>query len=99
MFYMEGHCGFCRHGDVGFQRCSDGLTIVLMCDECDAVWLDPAHRETAQALIPSMATSELPGTPYAVAGGAAGWATLAEIEKAGWQAYVYGEQRESVRRW
>jgi len=99
MFYVKELCAYCQAGAVGFRRCSDQVTIVLMCDECDFVWLRPDRTTLADALFPSMETSQVPGTPYAVGGEGAGWATLAEIEQAGWQAYIYGEQQESVRAW
>lgn len=91
MFYLRGQCPHCEYGQLGFRRCSDGATIVLMCDECDFVWLDPDHRTLDDAAFPDMDTSKVPGTNLAVGGGAAGWATRDEVARAGWQAYIAGE--------
>ena len=92
MFYVKGVCTYCEAGQVGFRRCSDGVTIVLMCDECDFVWLHPQSLDLKDAVFPDMNTSKVPGTNHSVGGGAAGWATRAEVERAGWQSYIDGER-------
>jgi hypothetical protein len=76
---------------LGFRRCDDGKTLVLMCDECDAVWLDPTDLRMESVLYPGVHTFEIPGLPYKLDGGAAGWATRAEVERAGWQGYIKSE--------
>jgi hypothetical protein len=92
MLYVTETCPVCTAGNIGFRRCSDGVTIVLMCDECDSVWLDPARRSSADALAPATFSFEVPGTACAVGRGQAGWATRAEVERAGWLAHVAGER-------
>jgi hypothetical protein len=89
MFHVEGICPFCHGGSVGFRRCSDGKTIVLMCDECEAVWLDPEHRTAGDALFPHSGSFEVPGLGVSIGGDRAGWATRAEVESAGWQEHVF----------
>jgi hypothetical protein len=91
MFYVEEICPYCEVGEIGFRRCDDGVTLVLMCDECNFVWFDPKRIKLGEAVLPDMATSKVPGTMYSVGGGAADWATRAEIEAAGWQAFIFGE--------
>jgi hypothetical protein len=92
VLYLEGLCTHCEAGQLGFRRCSDGKTIVLMCDECDFVWFDPARRTLEDSVFPDMSTFQVPGSPCSIGGGAAGWATRAEVERAGWQAFIAGER-------
>jgi Zn-finger nucleic acid-binding protein len=91
MLYVEGNCPSCDAGLLGFRRCDDGKTLVLMCDECDAVWLDPADQTIEAVRYPGVHSFKIPGLPYKLGGGAAGWATRAEVERAGWQADIKGE--------
>ena len=90
MLYLEGVCSACGCGQVEFWRCSDGVAIVLLCDECNGVWLDVAPRTRENALSPTR-TLPIPGTSYLVGGGAAGEATRDEVERAGWLGYVASE--------
>ena len=92
MLYVEGICPSCDRGLLGFRRCDDGTTLVLMCDECDAVWLDPANLTSETVRYPRVHSLEIPGLPYRPDGGAAGWSTRAEVERAGWQGYIDGEE-------
>src|SRR3954468_24330151 len=91
MLHVEGICPFCHGGSVGFGPCSDGKTIVLMCDECEALWLDPEHRTAADILFPHSGSFEVPGLEVSIGGDRAGWATRAEVESAGWREHVAGE--------
>ena len=91
MMYVQEVCPLCEAGLIAFRRCHDGVTFVLMCDEYDSVWLHPDHRSAADAHVPAVFSFQVPGTTCAVGGGAAGWATRAEVERAGWQAHIFGE--------
>ena len=91
MFYVRT-CRVCGAGGVGFLRCDDGATIVVMCDECDAVWLHPDRTGSRDdALYTSPPAFQVPGLACSLTGGSSGWATRAEVEAAGWQAYIAGE--------
>jgi hypothetical protein len=92
MLYVDGLCPYCEAGEIGFRRCKDGVNIVLMCEECGFVWFDPARLKLEDSVFPDMSTFELPGSGWSIGGGAAGWATRAEVERAGWQAYIAGER-------
>jgi hypothetical protein len=101
MLYLEGLCACCEAGVLGIRRCDDGATLVLMCEECDAVWLDPADRSIEVARYADIGTFELPGLPLKLGGGAAGWATRADVARAGWSRHVRGETADpgaSVRK-
>lgn len=91
MLYVRGECPFCDQGMVGFRRCSDGVMIILLCDECEALWLDPARRTVDDLLWPSPPYAQIPGSPHSMFGGRSGWATRDEVERAGWQDYIAGE--------
>ena len=89
MLYVKG-CPDCNAGELGIWRCNDG-TLVVMCDECNALWLDPTDLTIETLRYPGINSFEIPGVPYKVGGGAAGWATRAEVERVGWQGYIKGE--------
>jgi hypothetical protein len=91
MLYVEDNCASCNAGLLGFRRCGDGKTLVVMCDECDAVWLDPTDLTIEAARFPGIDSGEIPDLPFNIGGGAAGWVTRAEVERAGWQGYIKGE--------
>ena len=38
--YYVGTCRICRTGPLGLRQCGGCDEIVVMCDECDAVWTD-----------------------------------------------------------
>lgn len=89
MFYARD-CPICgADGAVGFRMCSDGKTIVLVCDECDSVWLRP-DQITGETLIlasgPDLIIEGL-GCSISVAHGAH-WATLDEIRAAGLERFI-----------
>jgi hypothetical protein len=81
----------CGAGNVAFRRCSDGTTIVLMCDECGSVWLDPKTVTAESVLNPKAPGFQVPGLSCAVGGGHAGWATASEILRVGWSEIISGE--------
>ena len=91
MFYVEGTCPSCLAGQIGVFRCSDDTTLLLMCDECNELWLDPADRRLEVSRAADTRTFAVPGLLCKVGGGASGWATREEIERAGWQGYIVGE--------
>lgn len=98
MKYRAGVCPFCEVGSQVFRRCDDGATVVVMCDECGDVWMDPAKLDKAHLGAIDRETSGIPGTELYLYGGDAGWATLEEIERGGWAGFivsVLGEDRQS----
>src|SRR6266498_361721 len=91
MLCLEGRCAYCEVGELGFWRCNDGVTIIVMCDECDSAWFDPEHRALADAVMPG-ASMAIPGTNLVVGGKLARWATREEVERAGWAAHIDHER-------
>lgn len=92
MFYLNNSCLVCRTGSLGFRRCSDGKSIVVMCDECEAVWDSPNLISTSNVLDAAPPDFEVQGLGVSIAGGSATWANYDEICAKGWRNYVAGEQ-------
>ncbi len=92
MFYASSECPVCKGGTVGFRKCSDGKTVVLVCDECDAVWLlpDVISAESAVFLSSPEFRIESLGCSIATAAGSR-WATLDDIKAAQLDRFVVGE--------
>lgn len=91
MLYIAKVCPICEQGGIGFRRCSNGMTVVLMCDECESVWPSPGHVEKGNALFPSLQDFKVAEINCAIGGGKAGWATADEVFQAGWSSEVAGE--------
>jgi hypothetical protein len=86
MLIVRVGCPICANGLIGIRRCSDGKSLVLMCDECESVWLDPQHISAEEAVDvqpPSFVVAQL---GVSVAGVLAGWAGDAEASP--WRTYV-----------
>jgi hypothetical protein len=50
MLIVRVGCPICINGLIGIRRCSDGKSLVLMCDECESVWLDPKHISAEESV-------------------------------------------------
>lgn len=82
-------CPICQHGQIGFRKCADSEYIVLMCDECDSIWLEPntvrsdnvIYTEPPHFIVPMLDCSILNST----------WASRDDIYKKGWKNYIGGE--------
>jgi hypothetical protein len=91
MLYIAKRCSVCETGNIGFRRCSDEKALVLMCDECDALWLSPTTVGPEHALYARPPDFKVPGMGCAIAGGQAGWASRDEVSRQGWIESVAGE--------
>lgn len=91
MLYRQKTCPICRYGSVGFYICSDSTTLVLLCDECHSVWLDPQEVREDNALDPAAPDFILPGHECSMQPPHARWATREEVHKQGWSNYIVGE--------
>jgi hypothetical protein len=90
MLMVAGECPICGTGNRAVFRCGDGGTFVVMCDECDAVWLDPGSLGPADSVFTQEPQFRIPGTEASLVGPGAGWATAEEVERIGWARYVRG---------
>lgn len=93
MLYIAGLCPLCEAGVRGFRLCSDGVTIVALCDECDSIWIDPRQLDISHVVDHDLATGDIPGLSCSIARPKSRWATRAEVEAAGWADLVHGETR------
>lgn len=93
MYYLENNCVVCGDGILGFLRCSDGKTIVIMCEECNSVWLSPNEVARESPIYPEAPDFILPESCVSIIGGDSGWASHDEIKSAGFEAYV-SEKRQ-----
>ena len=82
MVTIKARCGICGTGPLGFRLCDDGMTVVVLCDECDTVWLDATQIESATALYPSGPKMLIPGTTLSIKQAPARWASQEEIDRA-----------------
>jgi hypothetical protein len=90
MYFLAGECPICNSGTRGFRLCSDQQTVVIMCDECDSVWLDARCLEASDVIYPTSPHFLLPGQSYGVGRGSR-WATKSEISAASWANLISGE--------
>ena len=91
MFYISQVCPVCSGGSVGFRRCSDGSTVLFVCDECNATWLLPDTITAQAALFPKSPNYTVSGMSCSISGLKSGWATLIEINNAKLESYIKGE--------
>ena len=92
MFYAQLVCPFCKGGTVGFRLCSDGTTIVLMCDECDAVWLRADAVSLESPIFPSSPDYRVEGSGCSVATVyGSRWAKYEELLSSGVDSFIAGE--------
>jgi hypothetical protein len=91
-FFVEDNCPVCRTGFLGIRCCSDGQTLVVMCDECETIWASPENISRSNALDAEPPMFEVVELGIAIAGGSAKWASCEQITAKGWEMYVKGEQ-------
>ena len=77
-------CPECESGALIFYTCSDGDTIVLLCDECNAVYWNALAVSSPAAAYPDSETGYLSGeTGLRLRGGLAGYATKEAVLASG----------------
>jgi hypothetical protein len=79
------------YGQIGFLLCSDHQTIVLMCDECNRIWLHPERLEADHALFAEPPDFLVPDFECSIRAPLSRWATRAEIELYGWSTFIQGD--------
>lgn len=92
MFFIKNSCPVCQTGILGIRRCADGQNLVVMCDECETVWISPELISASNALDAPPPAFEVAELGIAIAGGSSEWASHEEIAIKGWRKYVAGEQ-------
>jgi hypothetical protein len=91
MLYTSSECPICGTGARGFRLCSDRRTVVVMCDECDSVWIDAMRLEPSEVVYPRPPDFVPDGLTYSIASPESRWATRSEVQLAGWEDLIAGE--------
>ena len=88
MFYV-GFCPLCEQGAAGVRTCGYPGHVVVVCDECDAMWRTPDLA--GEPVLAGPADLACPRCGTSLQRPPARWATWEEIERAGWQDAVIGQ--------
>lgn len=83
MLHQDKECPICNQGMIGFRLCDDHSTLVMMCDECEALWNVGANIDPETALYPQSSNYTVPGTELSIASPRSRWATLEEVKCSG----------------
>lgn len=80
--YYVGFCRVCKTGPLGLRCCGQCGNIVLLCDECDAVWSDadlaapPQYAQGGDLPCPACEASLIERPSH--------WATEEQIQNVDW---------------
>ena len=80
--YYVGHCRICGTGPLGLRACGNCENVIILCDECDAIWTDadlnaiPIYANQGELPCPECETSLIESPSH--------WATQTEIEAIDW---------------
>ena len=89
MYYVAA-CPACGQGLLGIRICCGGPSGLIVCDECEATWFDPA-RESGP-YFPAQPESGCPRCGQPLWAPPSHWASAAEIEQLGWLEFVVGDR-------
>lgn len=87
--YYVGTCSCCGQGLLGIRICCDDETGLILCDECEAIWLHPSCP--GSPLFPQPPDSACPRCHRPIWDPPAHWATQPEIDRLDWNDYVQGD--------
>lgn len=91
--YYVGFCPVCKAGPLTLRTCGSCGKVVILCDECDAVWTSADF--TAKPLLGSKGKLPCPECGASLFESSSHWTTEEEIHAADWlqQAIDSGELR------
>jgi len=89
MHYV-GFCPVCGGGLLGVRACAGPAHLVILCDECDALWQTPEISDLPQ--FPEQPDLPCPECGAQLRAGRSRWATRGEIESAGWAGFLIDEE-------
>lgn len=87
--YHVGICSICQQGALGIRICGGCEAAVVLCDECDALWLKPDCAEPP--IFPEQPDAPCPNCAASLYQAPSHWADQVEIEQHGWTDFVRGE--------
>lgn len=82
-------CPICLQGQIGFRKCRDSEDIVLMCDECDSIWLEPNAVRAENVIYVEPPHFIVPMSNCSILNSQ--WANRDEVYMKGWENYIRGE--------
>jgi hypothetical protein len=90
MYYI-GFCRICSTGPLGLRRCGECGSVVVLCEECDAVWTSADLK--AKPHLAQVGELPCPECNSSLVDAPSRWATKAQIEATDWlqQAILRGE--------
>lgn len=84
-----GTCSVCGTGTIGIRVAASSCSVVGMCDECDAVWLDALLQDGPHFL--PQPELPCPRDGSSLRSPPAHWADEVEAGNAGWRSAILGE--------
>jgi hypothetical protein len=87
--YYVGTCRVCWQGLLGVRICCDDRIGLVLCEECEAIWLEPAC--TGAPLFPSPPDSRCPRCGRPLWEPPSHWASHDELDRLDWTCFVLGE--------
>lgn len=90
IFYVEGPCPICDAGVLSIRKCVNSPRLVVACDECDGLLVDP-KKITEESLVESGPDFLVPPLGVHLVPGLDVWASKTGIERQGWSAFVAGQ--------
>ena len=80
--YYVGFCRICQTGPLGLRRCGRCGNVVLLCDECDAVWQNADVSETP--IYPTNGELLCPNCDHSLIDPPSHWASEQQLESVEW---------------
>ena len=81
MYYL-GFCRICSTGPLGLRWCGGCGNVVVLCDECDAVWTSADLN--AKPYLASVGELPCPECNFSLVDTPSRWATKSQIEACDW---------------
>lgn len=81
MLYV-GYCRLCETGPLGLRKCGGCGAVVVLCDECDATWIDADL--SAKPTLTNDPDLPCPHCEASLVGDTASWATRETVEATPW---------------
>ncbi len=91
MHYV-GTCRCCGQGLLGIRICCEDEIGLILCEECEAIWLEPTC--TGTPLFPQQPDSCCPRCGRSLWQPPSHWASGDEVDRLGWAEYVLGDWEE-----
>lgn len=86
-FFPNLFCAFCeQYGHLLFLYCEDKDVVILRCDECQTIWLDPEAIHEHNFILIKRSGQIIPEVGCSIQN--SHWATREEVAALGWDKYI-----------